>query len=82
MVLWETASAIEFAVICFVSLASLPSYLVMKDPMKVCPLSRGMILPVGSIPIHSITEWHSLLSSSSACHPIDWPYGSFSLAGG
>src|SRR2546426_4739996 len=37
---------------------------------------------IGSTPIHSITEWPSLLPSSHARTPIGLPCGSLSLAGG
>src|SRR5712692_5201225 len=51
--LWEAAPtelperlvSVVSVVICFASLIVLPSSLVMKDPMEVCPLSReGMLL--------------------------------------
>lgn len=32
--------------------------------MEVCPLSRGVILPCGAMPIQSITAWHSLAPRS------------------
>ena len=41
---WATAPAGVPAVICIVSLIGLPSSLVKKDQMEVCPLSRGVIL--------------------------------------
>jgi len=32
----------------------------MKDHAEVCPLSRGMMLPLDAIPIRPVTEQHSL----------------------
>src|SRR5712691_10542539 len=47
--------SVATAVICFLSSRGWPSSLVMQDQMDVCPLSRGVILPVGATPIHPIT---------------------------
>jgi hypothetical protein len=71
-----------FTVICFSSLLGLPSYLVMKDQMEVCPLARGMMSPNGSTPIRPITEWLSLPPSSFTRNPINSPYGLPSLLPG
>jgi hypothetical protein len=43
--------------------------------MEVCPLSRGMMLPLGSIPIRSVTERPSLFPSSFTHSPIGIPCG-------
>jgi hypothetical protein len=40
----------------------------MKDHAEVCPLSRGMMLPCGAIPVRPITGWHSLFPHSVAPH--------------
>src|SRR5919201_6747854 len=73
--------SVATAVICLLSVRSWPSSLVMKDQMDVCPLARGVMLRGRSTPIHSTTEWPSLLPSSSARTPIGLPYGSLSLTG-
>ena len=79
---WESAPAsVTTAVICLLSSGGWPNSLVMQDQMDVCPLSRGVILPVGATPIHPITGWRSLLPSSHARTPVGLPYGSLSLAG-
>src|SRR5215471_9920214 len=74
--------SVATAVICLLSARSWPSSLVMKDQMDVCPLARGVMLRGCSTPIHPITEWRSLLPSSSARTPVGLPYGSLSLTGG
>ncbi len=38
--------------------------------MEVCPLSRGMMLLAGAIPIQAITARHSLAPSSCTRWPI------------
>src|SRR5258708_11730427 len=50
---WEAAPVLS-TVICFASLIGLPNSLVMRDHMEVCPLSRGVILPLwlNSYPPH------------------------------
>src|SRR5690349_13734935 len=53
----------------------------MKDQTEVCPLSRGMISPFGSIPISLITKERSLPPSSSIRSSIGVPYGSLSRVG-
>src|SRR5215470_16477005 len=73
--------SVATAVICLLSARSWPSSLVMKDQMDVCSLARGVMLRGRSTPIHPITEWPSLLPSSSARTPIGLPYGSLSLTG-
>src|SRR5216683_4150297 len=73
--------SVATAVICLLSLRGWPRSLVMKDQMDVCSLARGVMLRVGSTPIHPITGWRSLLPSSSSRTPIGLPYGSLSLAG-
>jgi hypothetical protein len=50
----------------------------MKDQMDVSALSRRVMWPVGATPIHSVTEWPSLLPSSSRT-PVGTPYGALSL---
>ena len=54
----------------------------MKDLMEVCPLSRGVMLPDGLTPIHSITERLSLSPSSFTRNPIGSPCGLLSLLAG
>jgi len=54
----------------------------MKDQVKVCPLSRGVMLPCGSIPIRPITGRHSLLPPSPTRTPIGSPCSLLSLTGG
>lgn len=49
-----------------------------SDQVDVCPLSRGMILPEGAIPILPITGRHSLSPPSHTRRPIGSPYGSLS----
>lgn len=49
--------------------------------MEVCPLSRGVMLPLGSTPIPAITAWLSLFPSSSTHSPISLSYGLLSLWG-
>ena len=53
----------------------------MQDQMDVCPLARGVILPVGATPLHPMTGWRSLLPSSHARTPVGSPCGSLSLRG-
>jgi hypothetical protein len=79
---WESAPvSVATAVICLLSSGGSPRSLVMQDQLDVCPLARGVMLPVGATPIHPITEWRSLLPSSSARTSIGLPCGSLSLAG-
>ena len=77
----ECTSSVATAVIGFLSSGGWPNSLVMQDQMDVCPLARGVMLPVGATPIHPITGWRSLLPSSSSRTPISLPYGSLSLTG-
>src|SRR5262245_7712618 len=46
--------SVATAVICLLSLRGWPRSLVIKDQMDVCSLARGVMWPVGSIPIHPI----------------------------
>src|SRR5262249_1171094 len=69
-------------VICSVSQAGWSDGLVRRHPREVSPLSRGVILPEGSTPIHSITERHSLPPSSSTRRPIGAPCGGPTPRGG
>ena len=79
---WESAPvSVATAVICLLSSGGWPNSLVMQDQMDVCPLARGVMLRRRSTPIHPITEWPSLLPSSSARTPVSSPYGSLSLTG-
>ena len=73
--------SVTTAVICLLSSRGWPNSLVMQDQMDVSALSRGMMLPVGSTPIPSITEGPSLLPSSHSRTPISLSYGSLSLMG-
>src|SRR2546422_11061940 len=73
--------SVTTAVICLLSLRGWPRSLVMQDQTDVSALSRGVLLPVGSTPILSITEGPSLLPSSHSRTPIGLPCGSLSLAG-
>src|SRR5499427_6945958 len=73
--------SVATAVICLLSSGGWPNSLVRQDQMDVSTLSRRVISPVGSTLIHSITEWPSLLPSSSARTSIGLPCGSLSLAG-
>src|SRR5437867_11822719 len=79
--LWEAAPANVFAVICLASCICLPSFLVLKDQTEVCSLSRGMMLPLGSIPIHPITGRPSLFPFSFARNLIGRPCSWLSLSG-
>lgn len=54
----------------------------MKDLMEVGPLSRGVMSPIGSIPVRPITERLSLSPSSLTRNPINSPYGLPSLLPG
>jgi hypothetical protein len=74
-----TSNLCGFTVICFSSLIGWPSSLVMKDPMEVCPLSRGVMLPTGSTPIQPVTGWRSLSPSSFTRNLISSPCGLPSL---
>jgi hypothetical protein len=56
-------------------------FLVGKDRMEVCPLSRGVILPGSATPIRPITGRLSLSPSSFTRTPIGSPYGSLSQSG-
>jgi len=47
----------------------------MKDHAEVCPLSRGMMLPCGAIPVRPITGWHSLFPHSVARTANSLPHG-------
>src|SRR5215831_20214426 len=79
---WESAPvSVATAVICLLSPGGSPRSLVRQDQMDVCPLSRGVMLPMGATPIHSITEWPSLLPSSPSRTSIGLPYGALSLTG-
>jgi hypothetical protein len=73
--------SVATAVICLLSSGSWPNSLVMQDQMDVSPLSRGVILPVGTTPIHPITGWPSLFPSSSSRTSVGSPCGSLSLTG-
>ncbi len=77
----ECTSSVATTVICFLSSGGWPNSLVMQDQMDVCPLARGVMLPVGATPIHPTTGWRSLLPSSSSRTPISLPYGLLSLTG-
>src|SRR5262249_11463005 len=77
----ECTSSVTTTVICFLSSRGWPNSLVRQDQTDVSPLSRGVMLRGCSTPIHPITEWPSLLPSSSARTPIGLPCGSLSLAG-
>ena len=79
---WESAPvSVATAVICLLSSRGWPNSLVMQDQMDVSALSRRVMSPVGSTPIHPVTGWRSLLPSSSSRTSIGVPYGSLSLAG-
>ena len=52
-----------------------------RHQMEVCSLSRRIMLPHGSIPLHLITRRPSLAPSSFTRRPIGLPYGSLSLPG-
>ncbi len=54
----------------------------MKDPMEVCPLSRGVMSPLDSTPIRPITGRPSLCPSSLTRNSISSPYGFPSLLPG
>ena len=54
----------------------------MRDQRKVSTLWRGVMLPVGSTPIHLITRWHLLSSSSHTRSPVGLSCGKLSLKGG
>ena len=73
--------SVATAVICFLPFGGWPRSLVMQDQMDVCPLARGVMLPVGSTPIHPITGRRLLLPSSHSRTSIGSPCGSLSLAG-
>ena len=60
--------SVTTAVICLLSSGGEPNSLVTKDQMDVSSLSRGVMSPVGSTPIHPITEWPSLPPASSYLH--------------
>ena len=49
--------------------------------MDVCPLARGVIVPVGATPLPPMTGWRALLPSSPARTPVGSPCGSRSLRG-
>ncbi|MFO6129465.1 hypothetical protein, partial [Pseudomonas aeruginosa] len=51
------------------------SFLVEKDQVEVCPLSRGMMSPYGSTPIRPITGRHSLSPHSFTRTTNSIPYG-------
>jgi len=53
-----------------------------RDQREVCPLSRGVISPHGSIPIPPITGGRSLAPSSSTGYPISAPCDVRSPEGG
>src|SRR5215468_9523841 len=79
---WESAPvSVATAVICLLSSRGWPNSLVMQDQMDVSALSRRVISPVGSTPIHPITGWPSLLPSSHSRTSIGLPCGSLSLTG-
>src|SRR5712691_9155926 len=73
--------SVATAVICFLSSRGWPNSLVMQDQTDVSALSRGVMSPVGSTPIHPITGWRSLLPSSSSRTSIGLPCGLLSLTG-
>ena len=73
--------SVATAVICFLPFGGWPRSLVMQDQMDVCPLARGVMLPVGSTPIHPITGRRLLLPSSHSRTSIGSPCGSLPLAG-
>ncbi len=58
-VVWEDAPvtlaafAVVYTVICFSSFVGLSSYLVMKDQMEVCPLSRGVMSTLPGLRLNS-----------------------------
>ena len=52
-----------------------PNSLVMRDPMEVCPLSRGVMSLRRATPIRPITGRPSLSPSSSTRRPIGAPCG-------
>jgi len=54
----------------------------MRDPVEVCPLSRGVMLPYRSTPIQAITAWPSLFPPSSTRTPFASPCGWLTLSGG
>jgi hypothetical protein len=58
--------------------------LVTRDQVEVCPLSRGVMLPVwiGATPIRLVTRRPSLSPPSFTHSPIDLPCGSLSQKGG
>jgi hypothetical protein len=79
---WESAPvSVATAVICLLSSGGWPNSLVMQDQMDVSALSRRVMSPVGSTPLHPITGWRSLLPSSPSRTSIGLPCGSLSLAG-
>ena len=53
----------------------------MKDQMEVCPLSRGVMLPVGATPIHPITDGLRFFHLPLPAPPIGSPCGLLSLLG-
>src|SRR5712691_2376304 len=73
--------SVTTAVICLLSSGGWPRSLVMQDQMDVSPLARGVMLPVGSTPIHPITGWPSLLPSSHSRTPLSLPYDALSPRG-
>ena len=52
-----------------------PDVLVMRDPLEVSPLSRGVMLPNGTTPIRPITGRRSLFPTSSARCAVPFPCG-------
>ena len=73
--------SVATAVIGFLPCGGWPRSLVMPDQMDVCPLARGVRLPVGSPPLHPMTGRRLLRPSSHARTPLGLPSGSRALAG-
>lgn len=58
----------------------MPGFLVTSDQVEVCPLSRGVMLPLSATPILPITGRPSLSPPSATRRPIGSSYGSLSQA--
>ena len=74
-------ASVSTAIICSACFVGLTDSLVSRHPMKVGPLSCRVMSPEGSTPIHLITRWRSLLSSSFTRLTIGSSHDSLSLPG-
>jgi hypothetical protein len=77
VLVWKAAPTVLLfsVVICFAFLVVSPSSLVMKDPMEVCALSRGVMFQLLSTSLQSGIRFfhHPIPTNPSACLTVSFP---------